>query len=82
MKKILKNALYILLVAFMVSCSSKENLEETTKWINNADKPIIVILHTINGMNNDRTYSLIDSKGNIYNTGQITLTLPDTIIAH
>ena len=82
MKKILRNTLYIMLVAFMVSCTNTENGKRTIEWINNADKPIRVILHSVNGMNNDHTYTLVDNKGNIYNTGQITMTLPDTIIAH
>ncbi len=82
MKRIMRHGFYLLLVAFMVGCKNKENVTNTIEWINNAEKPISATIHSFNGATLENRYTLIDNKGNIYNTGCVELTLPTTIIAN
>ena len=75
----MKNIIYIIICIALIGCKSPDNVTDTIKWIDTADKPIVVKLHTINGWTMENRYTLIDAKSNIYNTGAIELTLPDTI---
>lgn len=80
-KRLFNHSLCILLAAFMVSCKNKQNVKDTITWIEKAEKPIVANVHTISGLTMENSYTLIDAKGNIYSTGRVELTLPDTIIA-
>lgn len=48
------------------------------EWIKTAEKPIIVKQYGYNGLGQTH-YTLIDANGDIYNTGAVTMALPDTI---
>jgi hypothetical protein len=75
-----KHLFYLLLTTLLLfACGTKERTQESIKWINTAKKPIRVYNHRINGFNYNHDYTLIDSTGNVYYTGEINLTLPDTI---
>lgn len=78
----IKYFLCVVLVVVIVGCNNETNLKNTIQWISDAEKPIKVTLHTINGLTMENRYTLIDAKGNVYNTGAVELTLPETIITH
>lgn len=80
-KRLIQHSLCILLAAFMVSCKNEQNVKDTIAWVDKAEKPIVAKVHSINGLTMENRYTLIDAKGNIYSTGCVELTLPDTIIA-
>ena len=71
--------LYLGLCLVFVSCKNTKNVDDTIKWIDQAEKPIIVKYHTTNGMTMEKRYTLIDAKSRVYNTGCVELTLPDTL---
>lgn len=74
------NLLYTMLcLVFFISCKNEENVGKTIEWIQKAEKPIKVKLHSVNGITLENRYTLIDIKGNVYNTECVELSLPDTI---
>lgn len=79
LKKKLSYTLYFVLCLVFLSCKNKTNVKDTIKWIETAEKPITVKLHTINGLTMENRYTLIDNKGNIYSTGRVELSLPDVL---
>lgn len=48
------------------------------EWIKTAEKPIIVKTYGYSSWGHTY-YTLIDANGDIYNTGAVTMALPDTI---
>ena len=75
-----KHIFYLLLTTILLfSCGTKERTQESIKWINSAKKPIKVYSHRMNGWHCIYVYTLVDSTGTIYYTGEINITLPDTI---
>ena len=75
-----RHFLYCLLATvLLLSCGTKERTQEAIKWITKAPKPIKVYNHAMNGWNYERDYTLVDSLGVIFYTGEVYLTLPDTI---
>lgn len=74
------NLLYTMLcLVFFISCKNEENVGKTIDWIQKAEKPIKVKLHSVNGITLENRYTLIDIKGNVYNTDCVELSLPDTL---
>jgi len=74
------NLLYTMLcLVFLTSCKNAENVENTKRWIEKSPRPIMVKLHSVNGMTMENRYTLIGSKGNVYKTDCVELSLPDTI---
>ena len=69
----------LLCLVFLVGCKNEENVDRTIEWIKKAPKPIKVKLHTINGLTMENRYTLIDFKGNVYSTGCVELSFPDTL---
>jgi hypothetical protein len=69
----------LLCLVFLTSCKNDENVEKTKNWIEKAPRPIMVRFHSLNGITLEKRYTLIDSIGNVYNTGCVELSLPDTL---
>ena len=69
----------LLATVLLFSCGTKNRTQESIKWINSAKKPIKVYDHGMNPFTYNCDYTLVDSTGIIYYTGEIDLTLPDTI---
>jgi len=74
----MKKLIILLLLLVLTSCSNI-NEDNTKKWIENAQKPILCRQYgTTNGFN-QVLYTLIDADGNVYSTGRIYFNLPDTL---
>lgn len=81
MKKLLFIVILLILGSITLqSCLhvTSDNDITTIQWVKKAKKPIICIKSTVNDYD-QREYALIDSAGNAYKTGWISLCLPDTI---
>ena len=75
-----RHFLYCLLATVLLfSCGVDKRNNEAVKWITESKKPIKVYKHKMNGWTYNYDYTLVDSIGKIYFTGEIELTLPDTI---
>lgn len=67
------------LVFFLSACKNEDNVNKAIGWIEKHPKPIVVTLHTRNYLTLENRYTLRDSNNNIYNTGSVELSLPDTL---
>ncbi len=75
----MKNVLLILILSFLfVGCDQIHN-DDTIEWIDTHKLPIECKLSGWTGLCGLRVYTLIDADRKIYNTGGVTLKLPDTI---
>jgi hypothetical protein len=70
---------YLLITVLLFSCNIDKRSIEAVKWITESKKPIKVYKHKMNALNYNYAYTLVDSIGTIYFTGDIELTLPDII---
>jgi hypothetical protein len=77
LKDLVKSALIIAVVMCCYSCIDR-NEEVTAEWIKTNKKPIVCRLYGTN-LSGDVAYTLISLDGNVYNTGRVKLSLPDTI---
>ncbi len=74
------NLIYTMLcLVLLTSCKNDGNVEKTKRWIEKAPRLITVKFHSLNGITLEKRYTLIDSKSNVYNTGCVELSLPDTL---
>ena len=71
--------LCMLAMVFIGCADTDRNEERAAEWVSRASKPIVCKIHCTNGWDMDRKYTLVDAKGNIYQTGWVSMTLPDTI---
>ena len=74
----MKKYLLFYLVIITISILSCTNDTKTIKWIEKAEKPIVIHNSPIVTINRN-AYTLIDAKGRLYMTGDVRLSLPDTI---
>lgn len=70
--------LFCVLVAISSGCRGISNEELTRKWIAEAKKPIIC-KYAGSYWDGGSEWTLIDAEGNVYATGNVRMTLPDTI---
>ena len=59
------------------SCTS-QNEKDLSAWVNQAKKPIICKLYGSNALGQYK-YTLFDKDNNVYSTGLIEMSLPDTL---
>ena len=76
MKKIILIAIVSIVFA---SCGTQENVSNTNKWIKSHERPISCEASYIRPLDGAKGYSLIDANGEIYDTGLLSINLPDTI---
>lgn len=72
----------IFVAIIFTSCSvtsNKKGETEATEWINSHPKPILCHASYMSGLDNSQNYVLTDSKGVVYITEFISVSLPDTI---
>ena len=84
MKKFKSNSIAIVgyaLLPAVIFCGCHNNERHTIEWIKQAEKPVICTEHSMNLISGGRYYTLIDADGNIYNTCEVEMKLPDTITA-
>lgn len=72
----MKKAIIILSIG-LLGCN---NSDKAIEWVNNAPKPIVCD-HTGSNAIGHSIYTLIDADGNIYVTGLVMMSFPDTINA-
>ena len=72
----MKTLIAILIIMF-VGCGQEKNEKETIDWIARAKKPITCKLYGSNELGTK--WTLIDSCGNVYQTGFVCLALPEKI---
>lgn len=73
----MKKLSIIAISSITIACTT-QNEEKTIEFINNSKKPIICNYYGENGFSHKK-YTLISADSKVFNTGNVSLILPDTI---
>ncbi|MCB0560637.1 MAG: hypothetical protein H6573_24095 [Lewinellaceae bacterium] len=78
--KVLNAMAFLMIILFLYACAVPKNEQSTQEWLDKAEKPVYVQVHSFGGLTyNYRRYTLVDQNGKVFFTKDVRFILPDTI---